>query len=101
MNKYTDLNKQYINGIWRDGSTDDTIDNLNPYDNTLINTYKGASKQDVDEAFAIAKDVSKSWSKTYPLVRRDLMLKAAEILLQRKDEFAEWITKEVGGTFLK
>lgn len=101
MEKYSDLNKQFINGVWRDGSEDDTIDNLNPYDNTLINTFKAASKQDVDEAYDTAKEASKTWSKTNPLVRRDLMLRAAEIIMQRKDEITEWLIKEAGGTALK
>ena len=101
MENYQNLNKQLINGEWKDGRSDATIDNFNPYNNELINTYKGASKQDVDDAFSAAKEVSKTWSKTYPLERRDLMLRAANILMQRKDEFADWIIKEVGGTKLK
>ncbi|GAB2688742.1 aldehyde dehydrogenase family protein [Mucilaginibacter koreensis] len=101
MEKYADLNLQYINGVWREGKTEDVIENLNPYDNSLVNSFKAAGKDDVDEAFAVAKEVSKTWAKTYPLVRRDLMLKAAELLLQRKDELVEWIIKEAGGTHLK
>ncbi len=101
MEKYTDLNKQYINGEWREGSTDDVIENLNPYNGILLNTYKGAGKDDVDEAFATAKEASKGWSKGHPLERRDLMLRAAEIMMQRKEEFINWIITEVGGTQIK
>jgi acyl-CoA reductase-like NAD-dependent aldehyde dehydrogenase len=101
MEKYEELNKQYINGEWREGREDETIENLNPYDNTLLNTYKGASKADVDEAYAAAKEASKGFSKGHPLQRRDLMLRAAEILMQRKDEFVDWIIREVGGTYVK
>src|SRR4051812_21170717 len=101
MERYTELNKQFIGGEWRDGNSEDSIDNLNPYDDTVLNTYKGASKADVDDAFATAKEASKAWSKSHPLERRDLMLKAAQILMERKDEFVDWIIKEVGGTYLK
>jgi acyl-CoA reductase-like NAD-dependent aldehyde dehydrogenase len=101
MEKYTELNRQYINGEWREGSTEDVIENVNPYHNTLLNTYKGAGKDDVDEAFATAKEASKGWSKGHPLERRDLMLRAAEILMQRKEEFMQWIITEVGGTQIK
>jgi acyl-CoA reductase-like NAD-dependent aldehyde dehydrogenase len=101
MERYEGLNKQYINGEWRDGKEEETIENVNPYDNTLLNTYKGASKADVDEAYAAAKEASKGWSKGHPLQRRDLMLRAAEILMQRKDEFVDWIIREVGGTCVK
>jgi aldehyde dehydrogenase (NAD+) len=101
MEQYKDLNKQYINGEWRDGNSTEAVENLNPYDNTLLNTYKGANKEDVDAAFASAKEASKAWSKGHPLQRRDLMLRAAQILMARKDEFVDWIIKEVGGTYLK
>jgi acyl-CoA reductase-like NAD-dependent aldehyde dehydrogenase len=101
MEKYQDLNKQFINGEWKDGGEQDTIDNLNPFDNSVVNTFKSAGKQDVDDAYAIAKEASKTWSKNNPLVRRDLLLKAGEILLQRKDEIMEWLIKEAGSTALK
>jgi len=101
MERYNDLNKQFINGEWSDGNSTETVENLNPYDNTLLNTYKAASKDDVDAAFAAAKEASKGWSKGHPLQRRDLMLRAAQILMERKDEFIDWIIKEAGGTYLK
>ena len=101
MEDYQELNKQFINGVWRDGSEADTIENLNPYDNTLINTFKAASKQDVDDAYDAAKEASKTWSKTNPLTRRDLLLRTAEIILKHKDEITEWLIKEAGGTALK
>lgn len=101
MENYTDLDKQLIGGEWRDGHSEDTVENLNPYTNEKINSYKGASREDVDEAFRVAKETSKTWSKTHPLERRDLMLRAANLLLQRKEEFTQWIIKEVGGTYGK
>src|SRR5579875_1048997 len=101
MEKYTDLNLQYINGEWREGRGDATIDNLNPFNNSVINTFKAANKEDVDEAYSTAKAASESWGTNNPLIRRDLMLRTAEILMQRKDEFTEWLIKEAGGTALK
>lgn len=101
MGIYNDLNKQFIEGRWVDGGEDHVVENLNPFDDSVINTFKGAGKEDVDRAFKNAKDVSKSWSRTNPLVRRDLMLKAATILMERKEEFADWLIKEVGSTRIK
>ena len=101
MENYSDLNKQFINGQWLDGSESDVIDNLNPYNGNLINTFKAAGKQEVDDAYTVAKQASISWSKTNPLIRRDLMLRAADIIMKRKDEIAEWLINEAGGTALK
>lgn len=101
MDGYKDLNKQFIEACWFDGSEEDFIENLNPYDDSVLNTFKAAGKADVDRAFNNAKKVSKTWSRTNPLVRRDLMLKAAMILMERKEEFVDWLVKEVGSTIVK
>jgi acyl-CoA reductase-like NAD-dependent aldehyde dehydrogenase len=101
MENYTGLDQQYINGVWCSGRSGDTVENLNPYTNEHINTYQGASTEDVDEAFAAAKAAANSWSNSHPLERRDLLMRAANILLKRRDEFSEWIIKEVGGTHIK
>lgn len=101
MTQYPDLNKQFIEGQWIDGSEQDTIDNLNPFDDSVLTTFKAASKDDVDRAFRVAKEASKTWSVSYPLDRQQVMLKAADILLQRKEELADWLIKEVGSTRLK
>ncbi|WP_134091827.1 aldehyde dehydrogenase family protein [Olivibacter sp. XZL3] len=101
MEKYTELNKQFINGQWREGKGDSIIDNLNPFDNSVINTFKVANKQDVDEAYDTAKDVSKVWGTNNPLVRRDLMMRTADVLMKREHEVTEWLIKEVASTALK
>ncbi|QNF31995.1 aldehyde dehydrogenase family protein [Adhaeribacter swui] len=98
---YQNLNKQFIDGQWRDGSENDQLDNLNPFDDSVINSFKSASTQDVDEAFRVAKERSKTWSQSNPLERRQILLKAVEIFQERKEEAIEWLVKEAGSTVLK
>ncbi len=98
---YEDLNKQFINGEWIEGSENHTVDNLNPYNEEVINTFKGASTGDVDRAFQVAKEAGKAWAATNPTEKREIMLRAAAILKQRKEEVVEWLVKEVGSTHLK
>ena len=101
MAVYSDLNKQYIDGQWLDGSEAEEIENLNPFDDSIINTFKGAGLGEVDRAFANAKEKSKTWSQSNPLERRTVLLKAAELLQQRKEEAVDWLIKEVGSSRLK
>ncbi|AKD04216.1 aldehyde dehydrogenase family protein [Pontibacter korlensis] len=101
MEQYNELNKQYINGEWIDGSEDNFIENLNPYDESLLNKFKGASQQDVDRAFQVAKDKSKAWADENPNVKRGILLKAANLLRERQMEVTDWLVKEVGSTQLK
>ncbi|MFD2999375.1 aldehyde dehydrogenase family protein [Pontibacter toksunensis] len=101
MEVYKELNKQFINGEWTDGTEGHTVENLNPYDESVINTFKGASTDDVDRAFDSAKEASKTWSVTPPTERQKVLLKAANLLQERKQEIMDWLTKEVGGTYQK
>ena len=70
MTTYTELNRQFINGKWIDGSTTTTMQNLNPFTGKVIHTLSSASTADVDTAFVAAKQAFGSWAATNPLVRR-------------------------------
>jgi aldehyde dehydrogenase (NAD+) len=101
LERYRDLNKQFINGQWMDGNEQDKVIVINPFDNTELTTFKAAGIQEVDRAFAVAKETQKVWRNTLAVERRAIMLKAAEILMQRKDEAVEWLVNEVGSTQVK
>ncbi|WP_207431506.1 aldehyde dehydrogenase family protein [Sabulibacter ruber] len=101
MKQYQDLDKQFIAGQWQDGSEDYFLENLNPYDNSVLNRYKCAGTQDVDRAFDVAKETSKTWSQTPPIERREIFIKAVAVLEQRKDEIIDWLINEAGSTYLK
>ena len=101
MSLYINVNKQFIDGQWLDGKGGVTIENVNPYSNAVIHTMPSAAREDVDAAFAAAKEASKTWAVANPLYRRNLLLKAAQILISRLDEFTAWLTNETGSTYLK
>ncbi len=101
MRAYNELNKQYINGKWVDGGEDIVIENSDPFSGAVIHTLPSAGKKEVNDAFDAATEAAKTWAVSNPLYRRGLLLKAAELLLQRKDEFVDWLTKEVGSTYIK
>lgn len=101
MAPYTDLNKQFINGKWLTGSESFLIENIDPYSGKLIHMLPSAGKKDVDAAFLAAKEAAKTWGTSNPLYRRHMLLKAAELIMLRMDEFVGWLTKEVGSTYIK
>lgn len=101
MEKYINLNKQFIDGNWIDGTESAVIDNLNPFSDEIIHSLNSAGHADVDAAFASAKSASNAWANSNPLFKRDILLKAAEILWARKDEFIEWLAIEAGSTYIK
>ncbi|MBT1702865.1 aldehyde dehydrogenase family protein [Chryseosolibacter indicus] len=98
---YDNLNKQFIDGQWIDGSEDDQLEVHNPFDNSVIATFKSVGKKDVDNAFQVAKERQRKWADELPTTKRDILIKAAQILMQRKDEAVDWLIKEVGSTYVK
>jgi len=62
---------------------------------------KGATADDVDEAYRASAEAQKEWAKLPPAARSAKMHAIADILDARKDEIADWIVREVGGTKLK
>lgn len=57
----------------------------------------GAGVHEANEAVAAAAAALPSWRDTPPQVRRDILLRAAEIVIQRKDEFWHHFSEEIGG----
>lgn len=96
MQQYQNLNQQYINGEWRDGRTADTIKDLNPFDGQMLLEFKAAGTDELNEAYEAAHRAAPAWADTLPQERRNILLKAAELLLARQEEFADWLAREAG-----
>lgn len=95
------LNKQYIDGSWLDGSDDAVIINKNPYNQETIQEIKAASKEDVDKAYKAAKEASNSWANTLPQERSEIVMKFSKALEKNKEKIMEWLIKEAGSTTVK
>jgi aldehyde dehydrogenase (NAD+) len=101
MKPYKDLEKNYINGEWKDGAGDRTIDVLNPFTQENIFAFQSASESDIDDAYAAAEEAQKEWAQTPPSQKRNIFDEATRIMKERKDEIVDWISREMGGTRTK
>ncbi|MCP9221485.1 aldehyde dehydrogenase family protein [Erythrobacter sp. LQ02-29] len=97
---YETLDRLFLAGEWTAGEGDE-MTNLCPWDESTIFTVKGASEAQVDAACRAAAEAQAEWGATPPAARAEAMQKIAGILEARKDEVAQWIVREVGGTRLK
>ena len=91
---------EHLAGEWRDGSGK-ALTNVSPWDESTIFEMQGATADDVDEAYRASAEAQKEWAKLPPAARSAKMHAIADILDARKDEIADWIVREVGGTKLK
>ncbi|MCU0819789.1 MAG: phosphonoacetaldehyde dehydrogenase [Beijerinckiaceae bacterium] len=74
-------------------STDDVIEVKNPYDGSLVGTVPMARPEHVREAFQRAKDFKPKLSR---YERQQILQKTAQLLLDRREEFARLISAESG-----
>src|SRR5688572_20924410 len=87
-----------IEGADVPAATGATFDRLNPLSRTLVTRAPAASIADAEHAANGAARAFADWSATAPNDRRVILLKAADILLERTADFCALITGETGGT---
>src|SRR5437879_13475772 len=73
--------------------TDSQIEVLNPYTGTVVGTVPAARPEHVREAFAKAKAFRPKLTR---YERQQILMKTADLLAARKEEFARIITAEAG-----
>jgi alpha-ketoglutaric semialdehyde dehydrogenase len=86
-----------INGEWVAAATGATFENVNPANrHELIGLFQKSGAEDVDKAVAAAKQAYKSWKNTPPPKRGEILYRAALMLQDDKETFAEAMTREMG-----
>jgi len=68
----------------------------NPYNGTIINTYIEDTVSAIESKLEKALAVEASWADTEIEERCELLSEVAELLLDRKNEYAELMSKEMG-----
>ena len=87
----------YIGGEWIPGNGED-IEVRSPATGDLLGTVAASSEAQVDAAVAAAAEAFPAWRKVSLLERVDICRVAFDLCMERSDEIAEMITREVGKT---
>jgi aldehyde dehydrogenase (NAD+) len=89
--------KNFIGGKWVPPADGKHFDNLNPADTRdVIGHFPLSGAADVAAAVASAKRGFELWRRTPAPARGDVLRRAGEILIARKDELADVMTREMG-----
>ena len=88
----------FIDGDWREASSDRTIEVLNPANGRRLATVSAAGAQDIDRAVRAARSAfdAGSWPKMLPADRGRLLFKLADAIDACKEEFAYLETLDNG-----
>jgi succinate-semialdehyde dehydrogenase/glutarate-semialdehyde dehydrogenase len=84
----------YIDGKWVNGTS--TMPVTDPSDESVIANVQISSEEQCIEAVDAAHRAFKSWAKTAPRVRGEILRKAFEIMVAEADRLAEIISRENG-----
>jgi alpha-ketoglutaric semialdehyde dehydrogenase len=91
------LFKNFIAGAWSEPSTGAYFDNINPADTSdVIGRFPLSARADVDRAVASAQRGFERWKRTPAPARGDVIRRAGDILVRRKDEISDLMTREMG-----
>jgi len=89
--------KNFIDGEWTAPSTGDYFENRNPADwNDLIGRFPRSGREDLERAIASAQRGFARWSRTPAPLRGQVLQRVGELLVQRKEEIARAMTREMG-----
>lgn len=93
MNKKYGL---YINGKWIKSTSSKTFETKNPATGETLAIFPLGTKEDTIKAIDAAEKAFPMWKKTPAPKRGDIILKAASIMKEKKDELGETVSKEMG-----
>jgi len=87
---------QFIDGKWQKSENGETYDVINPATEEVLGKASKASENDVSKALKSAEKGLEIWRKTPPWERAKIIRKIADLMRERTDVLAKWLTLEVG-----
>ena len=89
--------RNFINGKWVEPSSGKYFKNINPANKeNLLGIFPDSAASDVHKAVESAQSAFEKWSKIPAPKRGEIILKAGQLLLERKDKLASVATNEMG-----
>jgi alpha-ketoglutaric semialdehyde dehydrogenase len=89
--------KDYIDGEWVPAASGETFADRNPArPDEVIGEFARSGAADVEAAVAAARRAFKGWRRTPAPLRGEIVARATRMLVERKDELAAGVTREMG-----
>ncbi len=86
----------YIDGRWVEGGAADAFQDLDPATGEVIATVTKSTTADVDRAVEAAHRALDLWRRVPAPKRGEVLFRAAETLVRRKEDLAREMTREMG-----
>jgi acyl-CoA reductase-like NAD-dependent aldehyde dehydrogenase len=96
MNK-VQVHRNFVGGEWVESRTGKTFENRNPAQvDELIGVFQKSDRRDVEQAVATAKKAFQLWRLVPAPKRAEIIFRAAQRLIEQKEQFAREMTCEMG-----
>src|SRR5258708_3412044 len=90
--------KNFINGEWVESRSGKAYENRNPANtDELVGMFVSGTEEDANQAVEAAKEAYKKWRLVPAPKRAEIMFRAAELLVQRKEEVSIDMTYYMAG----
>ncbi len=91
------LYKNLIGGEWFAAKTGKTFLNVNPADNDdVVGEFQSSGADDVDAAVKAAEAAYKTWRLVPAPKLAEILYRTGQFLEQRKEQYAQEMTREMG-----
>lgn len=89
--------RNYIGGEWMEAASGRTFEDINPANKEdVLGLFPSSEAADVDRAVEAAREAFKTW-RLHPAPRRaEIVFRAGELLVRRKEELARLMVREMG-----
>jgi alpha-ketoglutaric semialdehyde dehydrogenase len=89
--------RNFIDGEWQDSLSGETFESINPADtDEVVGVVSKSGREDVDRAVEAARNAFKGWRLVPAPKRGEIIFRAAETLVRRKEELGKLMTREMG-----
>jgi aldehyde dehydrogenase (NAD+) len=89
--------KNYVNGEWVESGSGRAFEDRNPADHDeLVGMFPLSTTEDMNTAVDAAAEAYESWRLVPAPKRAEILFRAAETLVRRKEELAQAMTREMG-----
>ena len=89
--------RNFINGEWVESRSGKAYEDRNPANtDELVGMFVASTDEDVDAAVEAAAEAYKKWRLVPAPKRAEILFRAAELLVERKEDFSRDMTREMG-----
>jgi aldehyde dehydrogenase (NAD+) len=88
--------KNFIGGRWVDARSGGRFEREDPATGAITGSYPRSTREDVQDAVCAAIEAQKRWRRMPAPKRAEILFRAGELLVQRKEQYARELTEEMG-----